>query len=329
MGALVGSPSGAEHERHARGGDGRAPRGGPPRARPAAQERRERCAAKVVDEPRMGLPDSISTLRGAGGVASQRTCQRLADRMDGRTIHYGLVDSTNERAFHALHEGRAQHGDVHVAEGQTSGRGRLGTRWESAAGLGVYLTLVVRPDGIPPPGALTLAGGLAVLDVCRAHGLEAAELDWPNDVVVRGAKLAGILTESRGLAVTNPAWVLGAGVNVLQREFPPGLEAERAVTSFAREGVDVPQAVVEKALIAALRARVDAVLSNASKIFEEAFDALMQGGRPVRVEYAGEVSHGRLAALHPGRGLCLERPEGRAWVPLAHVRAVELVQGVA
>lgn len=248
--------------------------------------------------------------------------------MHFRTIHYGLVDSTNERALHALHEGQAAHGDVHIAEGQTAGRGRLGRKWVSDTGLGVFLTLVVRPGCVPPPGALTLAGGMAVLDTCRASGLERAALDWPNDVVVAGAKLAGVLTESRGLDPADPAWVVGVGMNVAQREFEPALEGTRAVTSLLREGLVVAPSIVEERLVAALRARVAEVLERPEGLFEAAFGALLQGGREVRAECAGEAIEGRFAALHPQRGLCIERTDGRAWLPLAHVRSVELLDPV-
>jgi BirA family biotin operon repressor/biotin-[acetyl-CoA-carboxylase] ligase len=248
--------------------------------------------------------------------------------MPGRTIHDGLVDSTNERALLALNEGQATHGDVHIAEGQTAGRGRLGREWVSEPGAGVYLSLVVRPDHIPQPGALTLAGGLAVLDACRASGLQGMALDWPNDVVVEGAKLAGILTESRGLDISDPAWVVGVGVNVAQRDFGPALDGVRAVTSFWREGVHVTPTSVEEHLVPALRARVDMALACPEPLFEEAYAALLQGGREVRVECAGEAIEGRFAALHPQRGLCIERSHGRAWLPLAHVRSVERLDAV-
>ncbi|MEZ6017700.1 MAG: biotin--[acetyl-CoA-carboxylase] ligase [Planctomycetota bacterium] len=244
--------------------------------------------------------------------------------MRPRTIRHGLVDSTNERALKALHEGTAQHGDVHVAEGQTSGRGRLGRRWESPLGEGTFVTLIARPGRIPVAGCLTLAGGLAVVDVCRALGLTRAELDWPNDVVVGDAKLAGVLTESRGLDPADPAWVVGVGLNVAQRSFDDALAASRRVTSLALEGLTVDRLAVEAALIDALRARVEATLADPTPVFDDAFRALLQGGRDVRVDVAGEVLTGRFTALTPQRGLCLARVDGRAWVPLAHVRSVEL-----
>lgn len=244
--------------------------------------------------------------------------------MNGRTFHYGLVDSTNERALNALHEGTAEHGDVHSAEGQTTGRGRLGRRWLSPAGAGLYLSLIVRPGFVPPPGTLTLAGGLAVLDTCREYGLTKGRLDWPNDVVVDGAKLAGVLTESRGLDPADPAWVVGVGLNVAQREFPAELAGSRAVTSLGLQGVAVERAALEGTLVSALRQRVAASLADAIALFDEAYGALLQAGRAVCVDVAGESMQGHFTALHPDRGLCLTGAEGRSWLPLAHVRSVEL-----
>ena len=90
--------------------------------------------------------------------------------MELRLHRYGLVDSTNERALVAIQAGRALHGDVHIAAGQTSGRGRREHRWVSPIGEGLYMSVVVQPErgslgagmdaiGAIEPGALTFAGG--------------------------------------------------------------------------------------------------------------------------------------------------------------------------
>ena len=101
--------------------------------------------------------------------------------MQFRLHRHGAVDSTNERAFAAIQSGSALHGDVHVASGQTLGRGRLGRTWVSPEREGLYLSVILLP-GPPPiePAALTMASGLAVLDAVRALGLLGARLDWPN-----------------------------------------------------------------------------------------------------------------------------------------------------
>jgi biotin-[acetyl-CoA-carboxylase] ligase BirA-like protein len=244
--------------------------------------------------------------------------------MQGKVVRYGLVDSTNERALQALHEGHAQHGDVHVADGQTAGRGRLGRRWASALGEGLYVTLVVRPGHMPPTGSLTLAGGLAALDTCRALGLTGASLDWPNDLVVGEAKLGGVLTESRGLDLAHPAWVVGVGLNLTQTEFPAAIVGGRAVTSFTLEGCEVDRDRAETLLVDHLRHRTAQALAAPGPIFRDAFEALRQARQPVQVDVAGERLDGVFSELHAAHGLGLDRGDARAWVPLAHVRSVEL-----
>ncbi|HVS19810.1 MAG TPA: biotin--[acetyl-CoA-carboxylase] ligase, partial [Planctomycetota bacterium] len=116
-----------------------------------------------------------------------------------RVLHHEIVDSTNERAFAALAAGTALHGDVHVARGQTAGRGRRGARWVSSAGEGLFASLVLLPaPPAPPAPAITMFAGLALLDALHELGLVRARLKWPNDVVVGDAKLGGCLVESRG-----------------------------------------------------------------------------------------------------------------------------------
>jgi len=167
--------------------------------------------------------------------------------MQFRRIEHDVVDSTNERAFAALADGSALHGDAHCARQQLVGRGRRGARWASERDVGVYVSVVLTPSAPLHPAALTMAGGLAVFDLARELGVAGARLKWPNDLVVDGegldaelgAKLAGVLVETRGLDPERPHYVLGVGVNVRQREFAPELVAERAVTSLLLCGVDV------------------------------------------------------------------------------------------
>src|SRR5262245_62468054 len=113
--------------------------------------------------------------------------------MELRVRRDGEVGSTNERALASVADGSARHGDVHVAEGQTAGRGRLGRSWASASGEGLYLSLVLLTERAPSPAALTMGAGLAVLEGVRSLGVRGAQLKWPNDVLASGAKLAGIL----------------------------------------------------------------------------------------------------------------------------------------
>ena len=244
-------------------------------------------------------------------------------------LHFvGVVDSTSELAFERLAAGEAAHGDVFVAEAQTRGRGRLGRSWESAPGDGLYASAVLAPG--PPaldPVALTMAGGLVVLDAVREAGLETARLDWPNDVVVRDAKLAGILVESRGLDPADPRYVVGLGVNVGQRSFSSELTAERAVTSLALEGVETTPRDLAPIVAHHLERHASRVREAPEELASDYLAATGLAGALVRVETGTETTAGRLARLTVGNGLELDTGSGApSTFRLEHVRALSRVE---
>jgi len=141
-------------------------------------------------------------------------------------VRYGRVESTQAIVFELAAEG-APDRTVVIADSQASGRGRRGRVWQDEPGASLLVSILLRPN-LPPAQlpTLSLTAGVAVAEaLSRAAGLE-ARLKWPNDVLVNGRKLAGILLESRGLA---PVVALGIGINITQREFPPEL-AERATS---------------------------------------------------------------------------------------------------
>jgi BirA family biotin operon repressor/biotin-[acetyl-CoA-carboxylase] ligase len=254
---------------------------------------------------------------------ARRARSRYEGRVHPRVFRHGIVDSSSERAFVELAADRARHFDVHVAHGQTAGRGRLGRRWHSEPGLGLYASVVLLPPRPWAGPALTMALGLAVQDAVSALGLPRARLDWPNDVVVGAAKLAGILVEARDLDPARPAYVAGVGLNVRQRAFDPALAAERAVTSLLLEGVDRTLDEALAALLAALPARL-ALLAGPRAPLEEAYAraAGLAAGR-VRVELAEGALAARLERWSIDEGLVLRTDSGELrQVALEHVRGL-------
>lgn len=144
--------------------------------------------------------------------------------------------STNDEAAHLAMAG-APHGAVVMALAQSTGRGRMGRDWHSPPGENLYLSCVLRPELEPfqvPP--VTLAAGLGVVSAVNSLGL-AATLKWPNDVLLGGRKLAGILTEmsTRGSRVEHV--IVGIGINLETRVFPPSLAS--IATSLAQHGVTI------------------------------------------------------------------------------------------
>ena len=246
--------------------------------------------------------------------------------MQFRRIDHDVVDSTSERAFAALADGTARHGDVHVARAQTAGRGRLGRAWHSAPGEGLYLSVVLRPPPpCWPPAALTIAGGLAALEAARAScGADGLRLDWPNDVVAAdGAKLAGVLAETRGLDPARPHFVLGIGVNVRQRAFAAELARERAVTSLALLGSDATVEEVAERVLAALARRIAAIDREPARLCAQFVEAAGLAGARVRVRTGETWRAGELARVGLAEGLVLRAADGEQRMPLEFVRAIE------
>jgi BirA family biotin operon repressor/biotin-[acetyl-CoA-carboxylase] ligase len=168
-------------------------------------------------------------------------------------VRLGSVDSTQTVAF-ALAERGAPDRTVVVADRQLAGRGRRGRVWQAPAGTSLLTSILVRPA---LPRAL-LATFSPTAAVATAEALErvaavAARVKWPNDVLVGGRKIAGILLESRSVAGAVAPLVIGIGINLAQREFPPELAGQ--ATSVALE---TGRAVDRETMLATLLEAFDA-----------------------------------------------------------------------
>jgi BirA family transcriptional regulator, biotin operon repressor / biotin---[acetyl-CoA-carboxylase] ligase len=245
--------------------------------------------------------------------------------MDLRLVRHASVDSTSARAFAAIDAGEARHGDLHVADCQEQGRGRLGRTWESPDGEGMYASLVLLPSPPGPrPAELTMAAGLGVLETIRELGLSRAELKWPNDIMVVGSKISGILAESRDLTGAQPALVVGIGINVRQTSFPESLTRERRVISLLRLGIDVSVDEVLAGLCRRLPRRISQALARTGEIAEDYLAATGLADSKVRARTGKEEVFGRLEELSLSHGLALRMEGGeRRILPLEHVTALE------
>jgi BirA family biotin operon repressor/biotin-[acetyl-CoA-carboxylase] ligase len=142
-----------------------------------------------------------------------------------RIHHYFKVDSTNRVAMELGQQGEP-HGAIVVAEEQSAGRGRTGRTWHSEKSSGIYLTILLRPQLTPVQApALTLAAGIAARDaiaeqIGAAGGNRKTDLRWPNDVLLNGKKVCGILTEMYAEPDRIKFVVVGFGVNVNNTKMP-------------------------------------------------------------------------------------------------------------
>lgn len=156
-------------------------------------------------------------------------------------LYYDMVDSTNTKAKQ-LAEQENTHGLLVIAEQQEMGKGRRGKKWNSQKGTGIWMSLIIKPK-IKPVAAsmLTLVAALAVTKAIRQMGEQKenrnnleAKIKWPNDIVVNGKKVCGILTEmSSELDYINHV-VIGIGINANIEKFPD--EINHMATSLLLEG---------------------------------------------------------------------------------------------
>ena len=135
-------------------------------------------------------------------------------------FYYDSTDSTNTQAKNLADSGHP-HGTLCVADEQNSGKGRRGRSWNSPSGTGIFMTLVLKPDMNPNHASmLTLVTAMAVDRAIKdVSGLE-ARIKWPNDIVINGKKICGILTEMSAQFDYINHIVIGIGINVHNESFP-------------------------------------------------------------------------------------------------------------
>lgn len=234
------------------------------------------------------------------------------------------VESTNDVAWELLGSGEAPDGAVVVADVQTRGRGRAGHAWHTAPGKGLALSIALHQGcDRRQLGVLPLLAGLAL-----ARGLETlgarAELKWPNDLLLDGRKVSGILVESRRTAEGDDAAVIGVGVNVAQSaaDFPPELRA--TATSLALAGVVTTREEVAARFLDELEMLWAEFQEGDRRVVLDAWKSRASfWGRRLRVHGAAGEVEGLARDLDADGALILERESGERVT--VHAGDVELV----
>ncbi len=237
----------------------------------------------------------------------------LTTRLIGRDyLFLEAVDSTNRQAI-AQAEAGAPEGAVVAADNQTSGRGRMGRAWLSPPGLNAYLSILLMPK-IEPARVTTLPllAGLAVaLTVERVVPGLRPLVKWPNDILINGRKLCGILCELDAEADRIRRVVCGIGVNLNQTCFPEEL-ASRATSLAAEAGRPVPRARFVAELLNVFEPLYEAWLREGMGAVREAFLARNAlAGRAVTIEQAGGSVSGQVVDLGTDGSLVLQQADGR------------------
>jgi BirA family biotin operon repressor/biotin-[acetyl-CoA-carboxylase] ligase len=211
----------------------------------------------------------------------------LAGTVFAGKLHFSpITDSTNSDALAAARSG-APHDSVYFADEQLAGRGRGDHAWESAAGEGLYASILMRPQlpALRLP-MLPLAVGLAAAEAIRAVAGLSADLRWPNDLLLGPRKVGGILVESKIAGGLVEYAVVGIGINVHQRAFDPGLSTPATSLDLeAKRGVS----------------RQDLLVSLLESLEREALglaDTAAGVTIPARVEQASTWIRGRRVEVH-------------------------------
>jgi BirA family biotin operon repressor/biotin-[acetyl-CoA-carboxylase] ligase len=229
-----------------------------------------------------------------------------------RIVHYFRTESTNDVAL-ALAAKGAAHGTVVLAEEQTAGRGRLGRTWYSEKSSGIYASIILRPPLTPATApVLTLMAGVAAQRALSSTTGLPVDIRWPNDLLVNGKKVCGILTEMSAELDRLHAVVLGIGLNVNHREMPAELR-ERA-TSLRMEGrKPYSRAQILVALLKELERKYRSLLQEGSVAITRAWAAgsTYAQGKRVRVVSGTEEFFGITAGLDASGALRVHRDDGQ------------------
>ena len=231
-------------------------------------------------------------------------------RLRGDVLVYARLASTNV-TLRALAASGAGEGTVVVADEQRAGRGRLGRSWHSPAGAGFYGSILLRPEtALRDAQFLTFAAAIAVAETLGALGATGAEIKWPNDVLLGGRKVCGILTETSSMGDRLEWAIIGIGINLKHKAVPPEL-ADRA-TSLEQAGVLVSAADMLPPLLAALDRWYAVLLESGGGPILARWEALapMARGRRVLVDADGERYEATTRGLAPDGLLRVERIDG-------------------
>lgn len=279
-----------------------------------------------MDADERGWADALSVPREEGRISGialngALTADAVRAHSGARWIGSRIdclerVDSTNTRV-RELGVAGAPDGTVVIAEEQTGGRGRLGRAWVSPPGRNLYLSILLRTDLVGDGySQLSLTAGLAASETVREWC--PATPKWPNDVLIDGRKVVGILAEleTRGGA---HFVVLGLGINVnMQRsDLPPDLH-HKATSIAMATGESVDRARVAGRLLHNFETRYEQLRREGfGEIASEWSKRSGFVGRRIKVEEPGGVVEGEVLGLAPDGALCLKRLDGSEYRVIA------------
>ena len=244
-----------------------------------------------------------------------------------RRHHFDTVGSTNDTALQMAQNDEPQ-GTLITADQQSKGRGRSGRVWFDEPGQSVLMSIILRPD-IPPTRLhqLSFVTSLSVAECLNVEcGLDIS-LKWPNDVFIGNKKLGGILIET-DIKENPPIAVIGLGINVNQRAFPPEI-ADIATSIVLEHGFNPNPGELSQSLAKAILSNYEVYLCNGFEEILSRWHKYMWGcGRQVSILTEGQTLHGAIMGVDSTGALLLKDPDGN--VKTVHaIDAMHLDIGIA
>jgi len=251
------------------------------------------------------VPETTSIM-----IDETRLGARIGRFLLGKPLfHYELVTSTNDVAWELVARGFPE-GTAVIADEQSAGRGRMGRRWVCPRGEGLLISIALSPDPMPGlPATLTSIAALSAASAVRRENL-AAQICFPNDVVIRGRKVAGTLVERR-LVRAREWFVMGIGVNLNCRPETLGVSLDRPATSLlAEKHAPIDRSDFAVNLLQELNRFYRLLVQNRLDAIIECWHDLLARQRNMTVQYMNASYSGEVVDIHPLYGLTLRLDSG-------------------
>lgn len=236
-------------------------------------------------------------------------------------LYFDTIDSTNTKAQELAEKGY-QSGTLVVADKQESGKGRRGRSWVSPSGTGIFMTLMIKPN-INPNNAsmLTLVAALAVAKAITSVTGEEALIKWPNDIVVNGKKVCGILTEMNAQFDYINHIVVGIGINVHNESFPEEISQMASSLMIEAGGKRFHRAQIIAETMSYFEQYYDTFLKtqDLSALVREYDELLVNRNKSVRVLDPKEPFDGKAMGITPKGELIVDTWESRKLVSSGEV----------
>lgn len=236
-------------------------------------------------------------------------------------LYFDTIDSTNTKAQELAEKGYPS-GTLVVADKQESGKGRRGRSWVSPSGTGIFMTLMIKPD-INPNNAsmLTLVAALAVAKAITSVTGEEAMIKWPNDIVVNGKKVCGILTEMNAQFDYINNIVVGIGINVHNESFPEEISQMASSLMIEAGGKRFHRAQIIAETMLYFEQYYDTFLKtqDLSALVREYDELLVNRNKSVRVLDPKEPFDGKAMGITPKGELIVDTWESRKLVSSGEV----------